>query len=67
MLGNVIVVLSVPANVILLLALNNLPSVIFTQTYIALHEAAVVPDARIQVTIQRVPPANILTVFAPED
>jgi hypothetical protein len=65
--GNVIVVPSVPDKVRVLVAERIFPSVILTPTYMADHEAAVVPEVKIQVTMHLVPPAKILTVFPPEE
>jgi hypothetical protein len=65
--GNVIVVPSVPARVREFDAESTFPSVILIQIYIANQDEAVVPDVKIQVTVQRVHGQSTLTVFAPED
>ena len=65
--GNVIVVLSVPANVKVLLAVNNLPLEILIPRYIMLQDEASVPDVKMHVTIERVFPAKTPTAFPPDE
>ena len=65
--GKVIVVASVPANVIVLLAVSTFPEAVFAPEYEKLQFAAVVGVAIKAVSITTVVDPRITTVFAPDD
>src|SRR6266403_2907058 len=65
--GNVIVVLSEPANVRILLMVNDLPFAYDVEVFTIFHAAAVVSDVETTVKVADVLAARIVIVLKPED